>query len=69
MTPVGFAPGWQVRCVSCGWTVPAAELGIVRVGAWSYKKFLVGRCRGCGRIRFLAVERAPAPRTVPDPDR
>lgn len=68
MPRTGYAPGWQVRCVSCGWIRAAADLGLVRIGAWSWKKAIVGRCGGCGRIRLLALERGPgtpAPRPAP----
>jgi hypothetical protein len=57
----GYAPGWQVRCTKCGRTREAAEVGIVRLGAWSWKKYTLGWCSDCRWLRFLAVERKPAP--------
>jgi len=55
----GDAPGWQVRCVKCGRTRDASEVGITRIGAWSWKKFTLGWCSSCGRLRFLSIERKP----------
>lgn len=55
----GDAPGWQVRCVRCGATRAAAAVGIVRIGAWSWKKFTAGWCSSCRRPAVLAVEPAP----------
>jgi hypothetical protein len=55
----GYAPGWQVRCTSCGWTRPAAEAGIVRVGAASRGKWTLGWCRNCRKLRWIAIERQP----------
>ena len=56
----GHAPGWQVRCVRCQATRDAASVGIVRVGAWSWKKFTLGWCSLCHRLSVLAIERPPA---------
>lgn len=55
----GYAPGWQIRCTSCGRTREAAAAGIVRVGAWSRGKRTLGWCRQCRWFRLLAVERVP----------
>lgn len=56
----GYAPGWQVRCTGCGWARDASEVGIIRLGAWSWKKFTLGWCSRCRRWRFLAIERKPS---------
>ena len=53
----GYAPGWMMRCASCGYTRPAAEAGMVRVGAASWKKYTLGRCTRCNRFRIFAIER------------
>jgi hypothetical protein len=57
----GFAPGWQIRCPSCGRTADASEAGIVRVGAASVGKRILGRCTQCKRLRWLALERKSQP--------
>ncbi len=56
----GYAPGWQVRCVHCQRTRDASKVGIVRIGAWSWKHYTLGWCSGCHWLRVLAVERKPA---------
>jgi hypothetical protein len=33
----GYAPGWQVRCGTCGATREAAAVGIVRIGRFKGK--------------------------------
>ncbi len=57
----GYAPGWQVRCTKCQRTRSASGVGIVRVGAWTWKNFTPGWCSSCQWLRFLAVERKPVP--------
>lgn len=56
----GYAPGWQARCTKCGHTRDASEVGVTRIGAWSWKKYTLGWCSDCHRLRFIAVERRPA---------
>ena len=53
-----FAPGWRIRCVTCGRNRPAAEVGIIRLGGYGTKYTLV-RCGSCERIRWAAIERKP----------
>jgi hypothetical protein len=53
------APNWQIRCTRCGLTRDAARVGVVRIGARSYKKLTFGWCSACRWPRFLAIERAP----------
>jgi hypothetical protein len=55
----GYAPGWQVRCLKCGVTFDASDLGIIRVAGFgkSYKLFW---CEQCGWFRCFALERKPA---------
>ena len=52
----GYAPGWQVRCKTCGLTVDAGKAGIIRVWAVG-KSYKLGWCSRCRRIRCLVVER------------
>ena len=60
----GYAPGWQVRCTRCQATRDAGDVGIIRAGAWSWRKFAVGWYSRCHRVSFLAVEQTPAPPSV-----
>jgi hypothetical protein len=53
----GYAPGWQIRCTKCGQTRDASEAGLVRIGALSWKKFTLGFCSHCHRLRFIAIEK------------
>jgi hypothetical protein len=53
-----FAPGWQIRCLTCGRTRNASEAGIVRLGARG-TKYTLAKCCGCERIRWAAIERDP----------
>jgi hypothetical protein len=43
--------------LTCGLKIDAAEAGIIRVGAIG-KKYTLGRCSRCKRIRCLVVEKA-----------
>jgi hypothetical protein len=52
-----LAPGWQVRCLKCGLTVPAGKAGIIRIKA-AGKSYKLGKCERCRRIRWLVVERS-----------
>ena len=54
----GHAPGWQFRCTKCGRTRDAAEAGVVRIGAASVGKRVLGYCSGCHRFRLIALERS-----------
>ena len=51
----GFAPGWFARCTICGWTVPAEDLGMIRIGAASSGKRVFAHCPKCDKRRWLAV--------------
>ena len=57
----GYAPGWQVRCPHCGTTRPAAEVGIIRIGAASKGKRTLGWCSVCRRVRVLVIEQFTLP--------
>jgi hypothetical protein len=57
----GFAPGWQLRCPRCGRTGDASQAGIIRIGAASVGKRILGRCSECKRLRWLALEPKPDP--------
>ena len=52
----GYAPGWQVRCLSCGLKVDAGKAGIIRIRA-AGKSYNLGWCSRCRRLRCLVVER------------
>ena len=54
----GFAPARQIRCRTCGLTLDAADLGIVRIGGRgrSFKLLWCGQCR---RHRRLVLEPKP----------
>lgn len=52
----GYAPGWQVRCLTCGLRVDAGRAGVVRIAAVG-KSYKLGWCSRCRRIRCLVVER------------
>ena len=54
----GNAPGWRVRCTSCGRTKDASVAGVVRLGGWG-TKYSLGRCSGCVGWRWIAIERDP----------
>ena len=52
----GYAPGWQIRCLTCGLKVPAGEVGIIRIGAFG-RSYKLGWCSRCKRLRCLVIER------------
>jgi hypothetical protein len=54
-----FAPGWRIRCLTCGRHRDAFEAGIIRIGAYG-TKYTLARCSDCGRLRWAAIERCPA---------
>ncbi|PQO41061.1 hypothetical protein C5Y97_03615 [Blastopirellula marina] len=53
----GYAPGWRICCTTCGRSAPASAAGIIRIGARSYHKYVLGWCRGCGWFRRLRLQR------------
>ncbi|MBA2488659.1 MAG: hypothetical protein H0V36_04955 [Chloroflexi bacterium] len=60
----GYAPGWVMRCGGCGRSAPAADYGLIRVGAWSRGERLGAWCRVCRRLRMLHVEKVPQAKTA-----
>jgi hypothetical protein len=54
-----MAPGWQVRCLTCGLTFDAGDLGIIRLHAVG-NTYLLRKCGQCEHMRRLIVERKPA---------
>lgn len=50
---------WMLRCTTCGREGPLAGRGL-RIGAASIGKRVLGYCRGCERLRWVAVERGPS---------
>jgi hypothetical protein len=67
----GYAPGWRIRCRKCGFIAEAADYGSVRIGGASWKRFVLGRCKRCRRLTWLAFERSNTTSTnistKPDP--
>jgi transglutaminase-like putative cysteine protease len=53
--PTGNAPGWRICCRSCGRSIPAANLGIIRIGAWSNYKLILTWCSGCRQYRWVRL--------------
>lgn len=56
MDPEKRAPGWRVRCLKCGFTDHWGKYAI-RIGAASWKKCVVMRCRRCKKIGCHMVEK------------
>ncbi|MEL6498899.1 MAG: hypothetical protein AAF937_09210 [Planctomycetota bacterium] len=54
-----MAPGWMLRCTRCQSWRPAAEAGVVRLGAASKGKRTISRCSACGKLTWVAIERGP----------
>jgi hypothetical protein len=52
------APGWQIRCIKCGFAEPWGKYGVRRRAAG--KEFTIGRCSKCKRIRFHVIEKVTA---------
>jgi len=53
------APGWRIRCQTCGFTEHFGKYGIRRAAAG--KKWTLGHCERCGRIRRHVIEKGPVP--------
>jgi predicted nucleic-acid-binding Zn-ribbon protein len=62
MTAEERAPGWQIRCIKCGFAEPWGKYGIRR-GAIG-KSFTIGRCSKCKWIRFHVIEKVPTAKPV-----
>lgn len=56
----GYAPGWRIRCAACSAHRPAAEAGIVRVGAVG-TKHTIARCPTCSKVGHAIIERDHEP--------
>jgi hypothetical protein len=52
------APGWQIRCLKCGFTEPWGKYGI-RIGA-AGREYTLGRCARCRRICCHVIEKQHA---------
>ncbi len=52
-TRKGNAPGWRICCRTCGRSVPAEMVGVIRIGAYSNYKLTLTWCRGCNRWRWV----------------
>ena len=55
-----LAPGWILRCFSCGRSRPFGEAGGIRLGAWGTKVTLVW-CSECRGLRIGVIERTEDP--------
>lgn len=53
------APDWIIECRKCGHWKRAEDVGITRRGARSRGKRVLGRCSGCGKLRWLALVKDP----------
>ena len=53
-----LAPGWRVRCLTCGLAIDAGRTGIIRFGGRG-KSYKLGWCSRCKRLRCFVVERKP----------
>jgi hypothetical protein len=58
------APGWQLRCPTCGRTRPFGEVG-VRIGAASVGKRILGWCTACRKLTAAIVEKVEGPHAAP----
>ena len=55
---VDWAPGWQLRCSKCSHHKAGKDVGMIRLGAVG-KKYTLGYCSRCDRLRWIVIERAP----------
>jgi hypothetical protein len=55
----GRAPGWRIRCCTCGFTEHFGKYGIRMAAAGT--KYTLGRCQCCNRIRIQIIEKGLAP--------
>jgi len=53
-----LAPGWRVRCLTCGLAIDAGRTGIIRFGGRG-KSYKLRWCSRCRRLRCFVVERKP----------
>lgn len=53
------APNWYGRCTGCGGEATAESVGIVRIGARSRGKRVLGRCSACGGLKWIELYRKP----------
>jgi RNase P subunit RPR2 len=51
------APGWQIRCLKCGFTEPFGKYGIRKFAGG--KSYTVGFCTHCRWLRFYVIEKRP----------
>ncbi|MCC7147327.1 MAG: hypothetical protein IT443_12845 [Phycisphaeraceae bacterium] len=57
LTPPDSTPSWQLRCCKCGFVRDAKQAGHIRIGGWSWLRYVLGRCPRCRRLWFHAFER------------
>ncbi len=51
----GLAPGWRLSCTTCGRSKPADRAGVIRLGAASRHKYVLGYCSNCRWIRWIRL--------------
>ncbi len=54
----GYAPGWHIRCLNCGKTKPAAQVGIIRIGGKASRK-IKAQCSQCQTLVWVVLEPKP----------
>jgi hypothetical protein len=58
----GFAPGWQVRCATCGHTIPGNKAGVFRLGFRGKGRRYeskIWHCDICMGLRSFYIEQIP----------
>lgn len=51
----GYAPGWRLCCTTCGRSKPANRAGVIRIGAASRHKYVLGYCSNCRWIKWIRL--------------
>jgi hypothetical protein len=64
LPPIGFAPGWRVRCSTCEAEIDAERLGVIVVPGQQPME-ISGPCRQCGTKRRLLIEPVAARPAAP----
>lgn len=62
--PEKRAPGWQIRCMKCGFTEHWGKYGIRRFAIGT--SYTIGWCNTCRWIRFHAIEKIAKMKITPE---